>query len=157
MYKLYLIVIFILLLSEECLKSQTCFSFHNDKHCANKPKNEFRIYGQSESAMLEKDHTVELPVIFYGNKDYIVTVCTEKGYYPVHYVIRDIETNNIFYDNMEDDYYESVGFTVDVPRKVVLEITLLAENIELSNFGDPQACVGVNILWRRAEKIGFRK
>jgi hypothetical protein len=153
----HILFIFCFLLISSSAFSQACYKYHYNRFCADKPKDNFKIYGQSESALLEKDSTFALPIIFYGRKDYIVTVCTERNFYPVHYLIRDIDTDQIFYDNMEDDYYESIGFTIDYPRKVILEITLLAEGVEPSTFGESQACVGVNIQWRRTEKLGFRE
>lgn len=136
------------------LSGQPCEDFFYDKKCYDKTK-EFKIYGQSKNALMEVDSTSSYPIIFYGRKDYIVTVCTEKGYYPIHFKLIDILTGEVLYDNMHDDYYESVGFTVDVTRKINLVVSLLAEDNKPKNFGDTQACIGVNIQWKKSPKIGF--
>ncbi len=151
------IIVFLLFfaLAPKPLKGQPCPVFHTQKKCKDKSATGFRMYGQSKSALLEKDSTYIMPIIFYGKKDYIVTVCTEKGYAPVHFRIKDIESGKILYDNLEDDYIESIGFTIDHPQKAIFEVTLLAENIDPENFGEPIACVGINIQWKRALKTGF--
>lgn len=153
----YMLIIGCVALFKQNTNGQGCYNFHSTRSCVSRPEDGFKTYGQSESALLLKDSTVTLPVIFYGNKDYVVTVCTERGFFPVHFVIRNTETGKVFYDNMEDNYFESVGFTVQHPRKCVFEVTLLAKDVEPSDFGDSQACVGINIQWRRAGKIGFTK
>jgi hypothetical protein len=152
---LYLGIIILLFVSVKTMLSQSCYNFHSQKECFGKLEKGFRIYGQSESALLIIDSTSKLPVIFYGNKDYIINVCTERGYYPVHFVLKDYETSQVLYDNMEDDYIESVGLTFEDPTKIVIEVTLLALDVEPTGFGEDDACVGVNIQWRRAIKTGF--
>jgi hypothetical protein len=149
------ISILVLLLSGSYSQAQSCYNFHSYKTCAGKLRSGFKLYGQSESALLEIDSTAVLPVIFYGNKDYVVTVCTERGYYPVHFIIKEVETSNVLYDNMQDNYYESIGFTIDHPQKVTIEVTILADGFEPSDFNQDQACVGVHIQWKRRKKTGF--
>jgi hypothetical protein len=146
------IILFITLEQNYC---QSCYNYHSQKVCVSKLEKGFKLYGQSESALLIIDSVSELPVIFYGNKDYIINVCTEKGYYPVHFVIKEYETKQVLYDNMEDDYIESVGLTFENPTKVIFEVTLLAWDVEASGFGEDDACVGVHIQWRRVIKTGF--
>jgi hypothetical protein len=123
--------------------------------CLRESEKGFQLYGQSRSALFEIDSTFIYELTFYGKKDYILSVCTERGYGPVQFKIIEQKTGNVFYDNMEDEYHNSVGFTIDAPQKVRLEVTLLAEEVEPENFSDNRACVGVYIQWRKAEKLGF--
>jgi hypothetical protein len=149
------IIIPLLLVGSVQVKAQSCYNFHSSKGCVSKLEKDFRLYGQSESALLVIDSTSSLPVIFYGNKDYIINVCTEKGYYPVHFVIKEFETHDVLYDNMEDDYIESVGMTFEDPVKVIFNVTLLAFDIEPVDFGEDDACVGIHIQWKRTARTGF--
>ncbi|MBN2484831.1 MAG: hypothetical protein JXB34_02540 [Bacteroidales bacterium] len=152
-------MVFLIILCSFCnfAYSQSCFSFHNSKDCVPRLEKDFRIYGQSKSAYLVIDKKSDLTIVFYGNKDYIITVCTEKGYYPVHFVIKDFNTNSVLYDNMEDDYIESVGLTFDNPTKTTIEVTMLATEANPTDIGEDAACVGVHIQWRKAIKTGFRQ
>lgn len=147
-----LLFLFIIFISTDYLKP--CKNFHESNNCA-KIKKGFNSYGQSASALLEIDSTSVYQVIFYGKKDYILTICTERGFYPVHYRLVEDKSKQIIYDNMEDDYYESIGFTVDKTKTINVEITILGENVKAKNFGENQACVGVHIQWKKAAKIGF--
>lgn len=151
---LYLLLIF-LFIKTHTGYAQSCYNFHSQRACVSNLEKGFRLYGQSESALLVIDSLSKQPVIFYGNKDYIIHVCTEKGYYPVHFVIKDIESRQVLYDNLEDDYIESVGMTFEEPVKVIFEVTLLAFDVDPGNFGEDDACVGIHIQWRRAVKTGF--
>ena len=146
----------LLLLSVQTVKAQYCYKYHLERACTSKSRDDFRFYGQSRSALLEVDSASTLSVLFYGNKDYIVTVCAEKGFYPIHFIIRNTETGRIFYDNMEDEYIESVGFTIDHPQKLEIDVTLIPDKNDIKDFEDSQACVGVFIEWRRTGKLGFQ-
>lgn len=153
-YKFAVSLIFLLIFCG-AVYSQGCRNYHKRKECLVQSESGFQYYGQSKSALFELDSTYSYTLILYGRKDYIVNVCTEKGYYPIHFKIIDTETNRVYYDNMDDEYYESVGFTIDAPQEVRIEVTLLAEKIDADNFDVNRTCVGVNILWRKTRKLGF--
>jgi hypothetical protein len=135
--------------------AQPCRKFHKEGDCRTRQDENFRLFGQSRSALLEIGLTAEHEVTFYAGMDYIVTCCTEFGFYPVHFRLIDISTNEVFYDNMHDNYFESIGFSTDEPRKVKIEITIKAEEFTPEDFNDNRACAGINILWRKTQQIGF--
>ena len=136
--------------------SQRCKGFHHHDDCWTKDiKKDFKQYGQARSAVLEINQSFTYQAIFYGSKDFKLLICTEFGYYPVHYRLINPETQKVFYDNAEDDYVESVGFTTDKNIKLIIEVTILAEEIEPEDAKDIRICAGIQILWRKAPQLGF--
>jgi|GEM_PF-386594 len=151
----YSVVVLSLVFSSLCINAQNCRQFHKSRLCMEKNEPGFSLYGQSKSGFFEIDSVFSYEAILYGQKDYIVSVCTERGYEPIHYKIIDKETKDVFYDNIEDDYFESIGFTVDKPQKVIIEVAIKARGLKPDNFTENRACVGVLILWRKVSKLGF--
>lgn len=136
--------------------SQDCKDYHKRSLCYRQGFEEgFNYYGQSASALAQKDITLKYNAVFYGEKDYVVTVCTPIEYLPVHYAIYDADTKELIYDNEEDNYVERVMFSMEYTRSLVFEITVLADKIKTDRVYDLRTCVGVLILWRKTPKIGF--
>ena len=146
--------VFLLILSSNAF-SQSCQGFHHHKNCRIYDSYDFKQYGQTRSALLEINKSFTYQAVFYGQKDYKMNVCTESGYYPVHYRLINAENKEIFFDNSEDDYVESVGFTIDKNITMIIEVTILAEDINPEDPIDIRACAGIMILWRKAPKLGF--
>lgn len=135
--------------------SQRCDNYHKTGDCKIYRSDGFEYYGQSRSALIEIRKQATFKAVFYGDRDYKVVLCTDYGYYPVHYVISNADTKEILYDNLEDDYVESVGFTIDKTQNLIFDITVLAEDIKPEDSFDLRVCVGVNIYWRKVPKLGF--
>jgi len=152
----YFVAISIVFLINTTASAQLCSNFHKTTGCASKASGQgFQPYGQSKSGMLEINKPFEYKLVLYGNRDHVFVLCTEAGYYPIHYRIINAQTKEVIYDNEEDDYIESVGFTNDYTQTVILEITILAKKVDPEDAYDARACVGINILWRKVPKIGF--
>ena len=150
-----ILLLAVVLLLQFNIFGQNCRNYHKGRYCICKHGPGFRYFGQSRSGLFEINKPFSYEVMLYGGKDYIFSVCTEFGYEPVHFKIEDIETGEIIYDNMDDDYYSSVGFSIYDPQKVKVEVTIKAEGFTPEDFSDNRACVGVHILWRKTEKLGF--
>ncbi len=135
--------------------SQGCQKYYLHKNCRIADSYDFNQFGQARSALLEINKSYQYQVILYGKKDYKMSVCTETEYYPVHYRLINSKTKEVFYDNAEDDYMESIGFTIDNTISMIIETTILPENINPEDPIDIRACVGIQILWRKAPKLGF--
>ena len=147
--------IFLLILTSNAF-SQKCHRFHHHNNCWSKDtKKDYSQYSQARSAILEINKKFSYQAIFYGKKDFKILVCTENGYYPIHYRLINAENNEIFYDNSEDDYVEYVGFTTDKSITLLIEVTILAEEIEPEDAKDIRICAGIQIIWRKAPKLGF--
>ncbi|MFO7827793.1 MAG: hypothetical protein R6V23_04155 [Bacteroidales bacterium] len=137
------------------VSAQYCDRFHETSACRLANDGSFKPYGQSKSGVLEINKKFEYKLVLYGEKDFKIGVCTESGFGPVHFKIINARSKTVLYDNITDDYIESVGFTNDFTQSVIIEITVLAEEIEPEDAYDTRVCVGINILWRKAPKIGF--
>lgn len=136
--------------------SQKCQDFHHHDNCWVKDvKKDYKQYGQARSALVEINTKYSYQAVFYGNKDFKVQVCTESGYYPIHYRLINAKTKEVFYDNNEDNYVESVGFTIDKTINLIIEITILAEEIKPEDAKDLRICAGIQILWRKVPQLGF--
>ena len=151
--KIYFIIIAILI--SVATYGQRCDGYHKTGDCRIYRMDGFEQYGQARSALLEVKKTAVFKAVFYGQRDYKVVLCTDYGYYPIHYVISNADTKEVLYDNKEDDYVESVGFTIDKTQNLIFEITLLAENIKPKDAFDLRVCTGVNIYWRKVPRMGF--
>lgn len=147
--------IFIILLFAVAAQGQRCDGYHKTGDCKIYRSEGFENYGQSRSALLEIKKQTTFKAVFYGQRDYKVVLCTDYGYYPVHFVISNADTKEILYDNQEDDYIESVGFTIDKTQNLLFDINVLAEDIKAEDAFDLRVCVGVNIYWRKVPKMGF--
>ena len=136
-------------------KTQPCASFHKSNNCKLNNDGSFKNYGQSKSAMLEVNKKYEYKLVLYGDKDYKIGVCTENGLGTVHYKIINARSSTVLYDNISDDYIESVGFTNEFTQSVIIEVTILVEDKKIKGAYDKRGCIGINILWRKAPQLGF--
>lgn len=151
--KIYFICI--MLIAAGNAQAQRCDDYHKTGDCKIYRADGFESYGQSRSALLEIKKQTTFKAVFYGQRDYKIVLCTDYGYYPVHYVISNADTKEVLYDNKEDDFIESVGFTIDKTQNLVFDITVIAEDIKPEDAFDLRTCVGVNIYWRKVPKMGF--
>lgn len=148
-------IICVLILSITSLFAQDCRRYHHSSRCDVKKSKDYNQYGQARSAVLEYGKTYSYELIFYGGKDYKVQICADDGFYPIHFKLLDAATMSVFYDNMEDDYIESVGFVSDEHTPMIIEIELLAEGLMPEDGKDLRSCVGIQILWRKIPSLGF--
>jgi len=151
-----LILIIGFILQASLVFGQSCPKFHESGVCGPVvTRDGFKLFGQSKSAMFEINQTSKFLVTFYGDKDYKVICGTESGFEPVRIRIVDQSDGKVFYDNIEDDYNESIGFSIEKTQQLTIEVTLLAQDFEPSDFEENRACVGILILWRRTPQLGF--
>lgn len=154
--KLLILINIIILVSVSSVFSQDCQRFHHHGDCWTKDKKkDYQQYGQARSAVLVINKKFTYQAIFYSKKDFKVFVCTEQGYYPVHYRLIEAKTNEVFYDNAEDDYVEHIGFTTEKNLTLNIEVTILAEDILPEDGKDLRVCAGIQIVWRKVPKTGF--
>jgi len=144
-----------ILLSVATAANAQCTGFHTIRECTPPDITDFKIFGQSRSRLVEAKKTFYYQVVLFGGYDYKVGICTEKGYYPVQFKIINADDKTVFYDNANDDYMETVGFTVEKTKNVILEITVLASKKEFKDVTDTRVCAGIAIYWRKVPKTGF--
>lgn len=135
--------------------SQTCQKYYKSKDCSEFDRNDFYLMEQSRSAVFEIGTSSQFEIALNGGRDYIISCCTDREYYPLNFIILSKDGGEVIYDNMHDEYLNSIGFTIDNTQNVILKITILAEGFKPSDFYDNRACVGVSIQFRKTPKIGF--
>ena len=152
----WLIATFTLAISFNIALAQPCRDYNRMGNCLSMMNKEvMNVYGQSKNALLQVGTPNNFSVTLFGEKDYKFIICTDAQFYPIHIRLIDPITQEVFYDNKDDDYLESVGFTVEKTRRLIVEITLLAAKTEIKDIGQDRACVGVLILWQKVPKTGF--
>ena len=106
-----LILIFIF---SGAINGQPCKGFHESKDCfVYIPEGrDFKQYSQAKSAQIGIGQKTTYKVVLFGGKDYILGVCAESGYRPIHFRILDSQTKKIMYDNKDYDYIDSFNFMV---------------------------------------------
>ena len=152
-YTQILALLFLLLPSY--LLSQDCEDHHRDGDCRYDIQRGYKIYSQSHSASITPLDTLELNAVFYGQKDYILSFCTHKKMYPIHFVLIDQQTQQVLYDNEEDKYLESLGLGFDVTKSLTIKIDVLARGSSEEEIKENIGCLGLLIQYKNypAKKV----
>ncbi len=145
-------LIFILLLIPVTAISQDCDNHHTEGDCRYDLQRGYTLYSQSKSVSMSPLDTVELNIVFYGQKDYILSFCTHKKMYPIHFVLKDQQTGQILYDNKEDKYLESLGVGFDVTKALIIRIDVLARQSSEEEIKDNLGCLGFLIQYKKYAK-----
>ena len=152
----WLLVIISFVIGFNIASAQPCRDYNRMGTCLSLMNREvMNDYGQSKNAILKANVPNNFNVTLFGEKDYKFIICTELKFYPIHIRLIDPVTQEVFYDNKDDDYLESIGFTVEKTRRLIVELTLLAAKAEFKDIGEDRSCVGVLILWQKLPKTGF--
>jgi len=135
--------------------AQGCNGFNKTKRCTRYAGAEYKTYGQSQNALLLADSTYRCQVVLFGGKEYRISFCAENGFEPIHIRLIDAATKEVTYDNETDQYIESIGFTVEKTRQILIEVTLMPKNKNFQNIRESTSCLGILIQWSKMPKIGF--
>ena len=152
-YKIIVGMILSLMLTGNAL-AQSCTGFYKSSNCYRSESKGFKQYGQAKSATIEINKLYKCQAILFGKKDYIFSVCTESGLKPLHFRIVDTSNNDVIYDNADDNYNPTIGFSMEKTSTVQIEAEILLEKGDK----DPnkyRVCLGIQIWWRKIPKIGF--
>lgn len=136
--------------------SQSCSGFYKTSRCGLKQTSDFKQYGQAKSAAVLVGKEYKYEAILYGMKDYIIGACTEAGYKKIHLKITDKKNNEVIYDNEEDDYNTNVAFSIETTTTVEITVEVISEKDGTEDPEQYRVCLGVQILWRKIPKMGFK-
>jgi len=125
------------------LMSQDCGENYKTGDCQMDRQRGYKVYSQSKGVSITTEDTVEMNVVFYGQKDYIFTFCTDKDLYPVHFQILDPESGSLIYDNRDDRYIESLGIGFDVTKNLIFKINILATANSTGEQKESSGCLGI--------------
>jgi hypothetical protein len=134
-----------------------CDNYHTGFYCRVTPQEakDMVLSSQSRSAYVEANKAYNFQMTLFGDMDYRIIFCAGKKFYPIHYTITEKETGVLLYDNLDDDYIESIGFSIENTTIVIVEVTLLAKGAKFKDFRDGRTCIGIPILFRKRSKTGF--
>jgi len=104
---------------------------------------DYKLYSQSTSAVIGLKDTIEFNVVFYGQKDYIFSFCTDKNLYPVNFRLIDPDTSELLYDNSGDRYLESLSIGFDVTRRLNIQVNVLGGISGKGDLKDYTGCLGI--------------
>jgi len=130
------------------LISQDCENHHRDGDCRYDIQRGYKIYSQSHSASMTPMDTLEINAVFYGQKDYILSFCTHKKMYPIHFILIDKQTGQVLYDNEEDKYLESLGLGFDVTKSLIIKVDVLARESTEEEIKGNIGCLGLLIQYK---------
>ncbi|MCK4748956.1 MAG: hypothetical protein KAT15_18015 [Bacteroidales bacterium] len=141
-----LVVLFLFTASQ--LIGQNCETHHTDGDCRYDLKKGFEVYSQSHSVTLSQLDTIEINAVFYGQKDYILSFCTHKKMYPIHFILIDQQTKQVLYDNEEDNYLESLGLGFNVTKSLIIKVDVLARGLSEEEIKENPGCLGLLIQYK---------
>ena len=130
------------------LISQNCDTHHLDGDCQYDLQKGYKVYSQSHSTQISALDTVEMNVVFYGQKDYVLSFCTHKNLYPIHFVLIDQQTDEVLYDNQDDKYIESLGLGYDVAKPITIRVDVIARKSTEEEIKEKLGCVGLLIQYK---------
>jgi len=127
--------------------SQDCTGYHQF-HCQYADYT-FFYSRQSKSALFKRGQSSELRIIAYGGEDYYIAVCAHRKFGNLHLVIKeDSEDSTLIYDNADYEYNESINFTNEVTRNLIIEVSV-PEDAAKDN--KERRCVGVVVQFRKTD------
>ena len=129
------------------LIAQDCTDYHQ-YHCLYSDYT-FFYSKQSKSALFKQGQTSEIKIVAYSGEDYYIAVCAHRKFGDIHFrILEDNAKQQVIYDNAADNYSESITFSNDITRNLIIEVSV--PEGEDSDSGD-RRCVGVVIQFRKTE------
>jgi len=128
---------------------QDCTNYHEIGDCRMDLRRDYKLYSQSKSAVITPLDTIEFNVIFYGQKEYILSFCTHRKFYPVNFRLIDPSTREILYDNAQDKYVESIGIGFDSTKPLIILINVLARRATPEEIESYMGCVGMLLQYKQ--------
>jgi hypothetical protein len=125
--------------------SQDCTDYHQ-YHCLYADYT-FFYSRQSKSALFRQGQSSELRIVAYSGEDYYVAVCAHRKFGDIQFrILEDNPGRKVIYDNASDDYAESITFSNEVTRNLIIEVSVPEGDDKSSN---DRRCVGVVIQFRK--------
>ena len=146
-------ILFVLLvIAPLSVMAQDCVDYHKLGDCMMDRQKGYKIYSQSKSVSISPKNTVEINIVFYGQKDYIFSFCTHAKLYPVHFVLIDPDSEDVLYDNANDKYIESLGIGFDVSKSLTIKVDVVARKASEEEIEQYVGCLGLLIQYRNYSK-----
>jgi hypothetical protein len=131
---------------------QNCSGFHKDMACRIRDTEGFKPFSQSKSATVEAGLVYKFQVVVFGGYDYKMGLCKLKGFGHIHLRILNADDQSVMYDNESDNYVETVGFSNEKTKNIILEITVLKDKKESKDVWGTRTCLGIAMYWHKTPK-----
>lgn len=127
---------------------QVCTDYHEQGDCMMDRDRAYKKYSQSKSVLITIHDTIELNIIFYGQKDYILSFCTDKLLYPVHFWFINPSTGEVIYDNAQDKYIGSLNIGFETMKPIKVQMNVLGKTAGNKDLNKYTGCVGLLIQYK---------
>jgi len=132
--------------------SQDCNNQNQWDGCLKKSRY-YDIYQSPQTNAITLNDTLTYNIVFIGNRDYIISLCSPDIYYPVSFKLFKQDSKEEIYNNASDDYIESVGVGFYNTQNIIIEVTLLADSTDIKNMNpDDKICIGMILHWKKIFK-----
>lgn len=163
MKKLFLILAGCLLTGIGGAVAQTsvCGQFHKTSCIMEGSKSDrkaFNYNSQSKSGLFSQGTTSKMRCVVYKGMDYRMTVCCETAILgeKVNFKIFDGRTQELLFDNAQNEDAQQFEFSAGSTRQLIIEVTVpMGEVKEQKGKPVDAACVGMLIEHKVAERTGF--
>ncbi len=149
--------VFALALVFHTASGQVCSGFHSSIYCKTPGEADYSLSGYSKSVLLDIKKAYQFSMTLAPGRDYLISVCCEPKFKPVKFRIIDIAKGTVIYDNREDNYMESIGFSVTQnPLNIIVEMTVMAKEVIQPKFdNETRSCAGLKVMYRIIGKQGL--
>jgi len=128
---------------------QDCTDFHQ-YHCTYADYT-FFYSRQSKSIQFRKGQSSEIQIIAYAGEDYYLAACGSQKLGKIRFrIIEDNADRTILFDNADNEYLESICFTNEVSRNMIIQLSEAEFSARTSGV---IGCVGVVIQLRKTGHI----
>ena len=151
----YKIILFLILLftsysySEDCTETSNSYKTSNCNKCYRK---NYKVYQQPRNVNVGINDTLMFNVVFKGGRDYIISFCADDIYYPLNIKIIQPETGEELYDNVVDNYCESIGVGFYNTQNLIIKLSFIAEKFGKKKIkSKEQVCTGFILQWKKID------
>ncbi|MDA3894094.1 MAG: hypothetical protein PF517_20740 [Salinivirgaceae bacterium] len=105
-------------------KVRKCFGYQRDS-CKVSQNIYYKVHDASRSALFLKGQTSKTVLTIYNGRDYRVSLCWAPVLgNRILFKIIDNETDNVLYDNANDEFSYDFEFTVAQSREIEIQVTI---------------------------------
>ena len=142
-------------------EAQMCNAYHTEKKMCPPSTDNFKLNGQSRSALMHKGQKSKVNIIFHDRQDYRISLCPQEILgQEVEFKIKDGKTEEVLYDNADEDGTLIFEFSCEQTQRMIIEIKIPDEGesggSKLSKLkSSTSGCLGVLIEFMATPKTGF--
>jgi len=151
--KRIVIIILGLLLFVPILTAQknSCKKFHLYSDCNVNPGPRFKYDGQSRSNLIGAGDQMIYSLVLYGDKQYKINFCTSDIFEPIHLKLMKAGTDEVIYDNKDDDYLAMLTLNIDKTQRLKISVEVLANEMSEQDKLEYFGCLGMMIQAKKTD------